>query len=194
MPKTTAKPSALADKAIAFCAAKFESGQPLGEAGLCCVPDRTELTRILQEEGGEPDPYLTLAAILRDTLQHADTHEDEILKVFGSEVAAIVAELTESDKFTVTTRKALRLQRATTMSRKAKLILFAEIIETVRQIGGKAAPKSWSVRHKQEYFDWAEKMAAAFGKLNTTLLAVFSAELESARLSLASRVAAKSAR
>ena len=189
------KISGLAEKAIAFSAAKFESVQPAGEAGLCCVPDRTELVRILQEEGGEPDPYLTLAAILRDTLQHTDTSEDEILKVFGSEVAYIVAELTESPKFTVVTRRTLRLQRIPSMSRKAKLILFAEIIETVRQVGSKAAPRSWTAKHRQDYFDWAERAVAAFGKLNTTLLAVFSAELESAKLSQASRPpAAKASR
>lgn len=187
--------SGLADKAIAFCAERFGAAQPAGDVGLCCVPDRTELMRILQEEGAEPDPYLTLAAILRDILQRSDTTEDEILKVFGSEVGYIVAELTESKAFTVATRKALRLLRVPVMSRKARLILFAEIIETVRQIGGKTAPKSWTAKHKQDYFDWAEKMVAAMGKLNTTLLAVFSAELESARLSTAARpVAAKAAR
>ena len=189
------KISALAEKAIVFCAEKFESAQPAGEAGLSCVPDRVELVRILQEEGGEPDPYLTLAAILRDTLQSTSTTEDEILKVFGSEVAYIVAELTENPKFSAITRRTLRLQRVPSMSRKARLIAFAEIIETIRQVGGKAAPKSWTVRHKQDYFEWAEKIVAAFGNLNTTLLAVFAAELESAKLSLASRpAAAKAAR
>lgn len=189
------KISALAEKAIVFCAEKFESAQPAGEAGLSCVPDRVELVRILQEEGGEPDPYLTLAAILRDTLQSTSTTEDEILKVFGSEVAYIVAELTENPKFSAITRRTLRLQRVPSMSRKAKLIAFAEIIETIRQVGGKAAPKSWTARHKQDYFEWAEKIVAAFGNLNTTLLAVFAAELESAKLSLALRpAAAKAAR
>ena len=189
------KISALDEKAIAFCAERFESAQPAGEAGLSCVPDRVELVRILQEEGSEPDPYLTLAAILRDILQSTNTTEDEILKVFGSEVAYIVAELTENPKFSATTRRTLRLQRIPGMSRKAKLIAFAEIIETIRQVGSKTAPKNWTARHKQDYFEWAEKIVAAFGNLNTTLLAVFAAELESAKLSLASRpAAAKAAR
>ena len=188
------KATALTDKAIAFCAGKFDSAQPTGEAGLCCVPDRTELVRILQEEGAEPDPYLTLAAILRDLLQYTTTTEDEILKVFGTEVAYIVAELTEHGRFTVATRRTLRIARMSGLSRKAKLILFAEFIETLRQISGKTAPKSWSSRHKLEFFDWAEKVVAAMGNVNTTLLAVFSAELETAKLSVTVRPAAAKAR
>ncbi len=185
------KLTGLTDKAIAFCAEKFAVAPPAGDVGLCYVPDRAELVRILQEEGSEPDPYLTLAAILRDVLQRTTTAEEELLTVFGSEVAYIVAELTEHGHFTVATRRALRLARMPGLSRKARLILFAEIIETLRQIGGKTAPGSWSALHKREFCDWAEKIVAVMGNVNTTLLAVFSAELETARLSVAVKLGAK---
>lgn len=73
------------------------------------------------------------------------------------------------------------------LSRKAKLVIFAEIIETVRQISSKTAPKSWSLQHKQDYFIWAEKTVAAMGNINPTLLAVYSAEIENAKLAVTSR-------
>ena len=175
----------LTDRAIAFFAAQCESSPPAGEAGLCCVPNRAELVRILQEEGGEPDPYLMVAAVLGGVLQYTSTAEEEILKSFGVEVALIVAELTENSKFTIATRKTLRLTRMSGLSRKAKLILIAEIIETLRQIAGKTAPGNWLVQHKLEFFDWADKIIAAMGKVNTTLLAIYLAELEAAKLSVA---------
>ncbi len=186
------KTTGLIDKAIVYRAGKFESSPPAGEAGLRCVPDRAELARILQEEGSEPDPYLTMAAILGDVLEYTPTSEDEILKVFGVEVALIVAELTENSKFTIATRRTLRLTRMSGLSRKARLILLVELIETLRQIAGKTAPGSWSVQHKQEFFGWAEKIVAAMGNVNTTLLAVYLAELETAKLSVAAKsIAAK---
>ena len=188
------KATGLIDKAIGYCAGKFESSPPAGEVGLCCVPDRTELVRILQEEGGEPDPYLTIAAILRDVLQYTSTAEEEILKIFGVEVALILAELTEDAKFTIATRRSLRLTRMAGLSRKAKLILFAEIIETLRQIAGKSARASWSAQHKLDFFEWAEKMIAAMGKVNTTMLAIYLAELEAAKLSVASRASSANKR
>ena len=149
------------------------------------MPNRAELVRILQEEGSEPDPYLMVAAVLGGVLQYTSTPEEEILKAFGVEVALIVAELTENSKFTIATRKTLRLTRMSGLSRKAKLILIAEIIETLRQIAGKTAPGNWLVQHKLEFFDWADKIIAAMGKVNTTLLAIYLAELEAAKLSVA---------
>ena len=186
--------SGLVEKAIAFRAGRAGAASAASNAGLCCVPDPAELVRILQQEGAEPDPSLTIAAILRDIVQTTATKEEEITAVFGGEVAYIVAELTEDSKLSVSTRRALRLLRMPVMSRKAKLILFAEIIETVRQIQSKTAPSSWTAKQKLDYLDWAERVVVAMGRLNTTLLAIFSAELESARYSIASRTAVKSAR
>ena len=181
------KSSSLVEKALAFCASKFDGSQPAGDVGACCVPDRTELIRILQEEGGEPDPYLTLAALLRDTIQLTSTTESEIAKVFGPEVGFTVAELTENLKFSLATRKSLRILIMPSLSRKAKLVIFAEIIETIRQIGSKTAPKSWTPQHKQDYFVWAEKTVGAMGNINPTLSAVFLAEIENAKLVVQSR-------
>jgi guanosine-3',5'-bis(diphosphate) 3'-pyrophosphohydrolase len=177
----------LIGRAIAFSAAKFASSPPAGEAGLCCVPNRAELVRILQEEGSEPDPYLMVAAVLGGVLQYTSTPEEEILKAFGVEVALIVAELTENSKFTIATRKTLRLTRMSGLSRKAKLILIAEIIETLRQIASKTAPGNWSVQHKLEFFEWADKIIAAMGNVNTTLLAVYLAEMETAKLGVVAK-------
>jgi len=181
------KSPSLIDKALAFCAGKFGGAQPVGDPGIYCVPDRTELIRILQEEGGESDPFLTVAAVLRQTLQLTSTSDEEIAQVFGPEVSMVVAELTENVKFSLATRKALRILVMPSLSRKAKLVVLAEIIETVRQIGSKTAPKNWSLQHKQDYFVWAEKAVSAMGNVNPTLLAVFAAEIENSKLAVKSR-------
>jgi hypothetical protein len=80
---TMSKSTSLIDKALAFCAGKFGGAQPVGDAGAWCVPDRTELIRILQEEGGESDPFLTVAALLRQTIQLTSTSDEEIAQAFG---------------------------------------------------------------------------------------------------------------
>ena len=86
-----------------------------------------------------------------------------------------------NSKFSLATRKALRILVMPSLSRKAKLVVLAEIIETVRQIGSKTAPKSWSLQHKQDYFVWSEKAVAAMGNINPTLFAVFAAEIENSK-------------
>jgi hypothetical protein len=57
----------------------------------------------------------------------------------------------------------------------------------LRQIAGKTAPGNWSVQHKLEFFDWADKITAAMGNVNTTLLAVYLAELETAKLGVVAK-------
>jgi hypothetical protein len=43
------------------------------------------------------------------------------------------------------------------------------------------------VQHKLEFFDWADKITAAMGNVNTTLLAVYLAELETAKLGVVAK-------
>lgn len=179
--------SPLVHKAKAFRASKMASGRPRVEVGGSCVADSADLARLLSEEAAETDTFLLAGAILHDILQTTDTTEAELASVFGSEIAFIVAEVTDNPRFSPVTRKALRLLAAPHMSRKARLIKFAEIIESVRTLAGPAAPAGWSGHYKFEYFDWAERLVQAMGKTSPTLQAVFSAEIEGARLAVGSR-------
>lgn len=181
--------SPLVNKAKAFRAAKMAGGSLPAEAGGSCVADSADLARLLSEEAAETDTFLLAGAILNDILQTTETTEAELVSVFGSEIAFVVAEVTDNPRFSSVTRKALRMLAAPHMSRKARLIKLAEVIESVRTLAGPAAPARWSVQHKLEYFDWAERLVQAMGKTSPTLEAVFTAEIEGARLALGSRLA-----
>ncbi len=180
--------SPLIDKAKAFRAGKLALHKPPDEIGAACVANAEDLARVLSEEAGETDTFLLASAILRDVLGFKETNEAELVSVFGSEIAFIVAEVTDHPCFSPVTRKALRLRSASHLSRKARLIKLAELIETVRTLASPIAPKAWSDQHKLEYFDWAERLVQAMGKTSSTLEAVFSAEIEGARLKVGSRM------
>jgi guanosine-3',5'-bis(diphosphate) 3'-pyrophosphohydrolase len=180
--------SPLIDKAKAFRAGKLALHKPPDEIGAACVANAEDLARVLSEEAGETDTFLLASAILHDVLGFKETNEAELVSVFGSEIAFIVAEVTDHPCFSPVTRKALRLRSASHLSRKARLIKLAELIETVRTLASPIAPKAWSDQHKLEYFDWAERLVQAMGKTSSTLEAVFSAEIEGARLKVGSRM------
>jgi len=82
----------------------------------------------------------------------------------------------------------LRMRSAPHLSRKARLIRLAEVIESVRMLASPISPKAWSDQHKLEYFDWAERLVQAMGKTSSTLEAVVSAEIEGARLKIGARM------
>ena len=181
--------SALIDKAKAFRAGKSSLTKPQAEVGAACVANAEDLVRVLSEEAGETDTLLLASAVLHDILHTTETHEAELASVFGSEIAFIVAEVTDHPRFSPVTRKALRMRSAPHLSRKARLIKLAEVIESIRMLASPMSPKAWSDQHKLEYFDWAERLVLAMGKTSPTLQAVFSAEIEGARLKVGSHMA-----
>jgi guanosine-3',5'-bis(diphosphate) 3'-pyrophosphohydrolase len=181
--------SPLIDKAKAFRAGKSALAKPQPEVGTACVANAEDLARVLSEEAGETDTFLLASAILHDILQTTETNEAELVSVFGSEIAFIVAEVTDHPRFSPVTRKTLRMRSAPHLSRKARLIKLAEVIESVRTLASSTSPKAWSDQHKLEYFDWAERLVSAMGKTSSTLEAVVSAEIEGARLKVGSRMA-----
>lgn len=180
--------SPLIDKAKAFRTGKLALAKTPSEVGAACVANSEDLARVLSEEAGETDTFLLASAILHDILQATDTNEAELVSVFGSEIAFIVAEITDHPRFSLVTRKALRMRSAPQLSRKARLIKLAEVIESVRTLASPTAPKAWSDQHKLEYFDWAERLVQAMGKTSSTLEAVVSAEIEGARLKVGARM------
>jgi guanosine-3',5'-bis(diphosphate) 3'-pyrophosphohydrolase len=178
----------LTDKAKAFRAGKLALAKPLSEVGTTCVANSEDLARVLAEEAGETDIFLLASAILHDILQTTETNEAELVSVFGSEIAFIVAEITDHPRFSLVTRRSLRMRSAPHLSRKARLIKLAEVIESVRTLASPTSPKAWSDQHKLEYFDWAERLVQAMGKTSSTLEAVVSAEIEGARLKVGARM------
>jgi guanosine-3',5'-bis(diphosphate) 3'-pyrophosphohydrolase len=181
--------SPLIDKAKAFRAGKLALAKPQSEVGTSCVANAEDLVRVLSEEAGETDTFLLASAVLHDILQTTETNEAELASVFGSEIAFIVAEVTDHPRFSPVTRKALRMRSAPHLSRKARLIKLAEVIESIRTLASPMSPKAWSDQHKLEYFDWTERLVQAMGKTSSTLEAVVSAEIENARLKVGSRMA-----
>ena len=175
--------SPLQQKALAFRARHGADGASVHEAGLHCILDPSDVPQLLKE-AGETDPFLQAAATLHDMLQVAAVTEADIAAVFGTEVAYIVAEVTDNPRLSPVTRKALRLTIAPHMSRKAKLLKLAQLVASVRNLGGSFAPATWDARQRLDFFHWVERFAASVGVLNPTLQAVMLAELERARLSV----------
>lgn len=172
------------DKAVAFQAARCAGLNLEPAVGLGCFLDPLDVVRVLQE-GGESDPFLLVAAVLHDLLERTDVTESDIAGLFGSEVAFISAEVADHPKLSLASRRAQLLRSLPQLSRKGKLVRFAQLVASVRNLAGSFAPASWSSRMRSDYLDWAEKTAALIGPLNATMQAILMAELEKGRLTIA---------
>jgi guanosine-3',5'-bis(diphosphate) 3'-pyrophosphohydrolase len=172
--------SVLQQKALSFRLKHGATDIITPEVGMHYLLSPTDLPQLLAE-AGESDPFLLVAAVLHDMLQVANINETDIAEVFGSEVAYIVAEVTDNPRLSKVTRKALRVTIAPHMSRRARLLKVAQLVASVRNLAGPVAPAGWDAKQRLDYCDWVERFADSTGLLNPTLQAIMLAELERAR-------------
>lgn len=137
---------------------------------------------MISSVGGVDDPAILAAAILHDTVEDTETTIDEIIAVFGENVGALVAAVTDDKQVEKAERKRLQLQvvNAPGKTGGAKLIKLADKISNVREIGSDP-PGDWSSARQLEYFAWAEEVVAALGNVNAPLERLFARTLRTAR-------------
>ena len=89
------RPLSLILRAAAFAAAKHRDQRRKGVESTPYVNHCIAVARILSEEGGVNDPVVCAAALLHDTIEDTTTTKQELEEGFGSEIAEIVAEVTD---------------------------------------------------------------------------------------------------
>jgi guanosine-3',5'-bis(diphosphate) 3'-pyrophosphohydrolase len=141
--------------AIAFAADKHRNQRRKDHEASPYINHPIALANVLANEAGVEDERVLLAAVLHDTIEDTETTEQELVRLFGKEVADIVMEVTDDKALPKAERKRLQIEHAAHISRRAKLVKVADKICNLRDIA-KSPPVGWSVARKQEYFDWAK--------------------------------------
>ena len=141
--------------AIAFAADKHRNQRRKDHEASPYINHPIALANVLANEAGVEDERVLLAAVLHDTIEDTETTEQELVRLFGKEVADIVMEVTDDKALPKAERKRLQIEHASHISRRAKLVKLADKICNLRDIA-KSPPTDWSVERKQEYLDWAK--------------------------------------
>jgi GTP diphosphokinase / guanosine-3',5'-bis(diphosphate) 3'-diphosphatase len=131
------------------------------------------VAHVLANEAGVRDPVTLQAAILHDTIEDTDTTYEELVRVFGREVADVVAEVTDDKSIEdKAVRKAVQLQNAARKSARAALVKIADKTCNLRDLVV-SPPIGWSVKRKREYFDWARAVVEKLPPVNSSLMEAF---------------------
>jgi len=142
-----------------------------------------EVVQLLWEVGGVRDVNVLLAAILHDTVEDTETRPEEIGNRFGEKVLSLVMEVTDDKDLPKSERKRLQIVNAPHKSYGAKLIKIADKACNVRNLVT-MPPKDWSLKRKQEYLLWGEKVVAGLRGTNEALEEYYDHELSSGKLLL----------
>jgi len=155
-------------KAVSFAAHKhkYQRRQDAGASPYITHP--LSLASILRDEGGVDDAAVLVAALLHDTIEDTETNYDELRGQFGTEVAEIVAEVTDTKWLKKTSRRRLQISKAARASHGAKLVKLADKISNLRDIIA-SPPSDWSLERKRQYFDWAKEVVDQIRGANAKL-------------------------
>jgi guanosine-3',5'-bis(diphosphate) 3'-pyrophosphohydrolase len=142
-------------RAATFAAEKHKTQKRKNTAKTPYINHPLEVAHLLATEAGVTDVVVLLSAILHDTIEDTPTTREELERLFGPEVAGVVAEVTDDKNLPKVERKRRQIEHAPSLSLRAKLVKLADKICNVRDVADDS-PEGWPLERRQEYFDWAK--------------------------------------
>ena len=128
-----------------------------GEAAEPYITHVHEVAFLVSNFGG--DDIAVAGAWLHDIVEDCTPTLDDVIKEFGDEVAALVAEVTDDKALEKADRKARQVETAVKKSDRACLIKWADKTSNLRAIA--LSPPPWPATRKREYIAWASSVTGA---------------------------------
>ena len=131
-----------------------------------------EVAELIAASSTDLDTNLVIAGLLHDTVEDTGVTLQELESFFGSDVASLVAEVTDDKSLPKEIRKKLQVETAHKKSKRAQTLKLADKISNLRSILT-SPPASWSLERKQQYFEWARQVVSGIQEPNPYLKAEF---------------------
>ncbi len=119
------------EKAVEF-AAQRHSGQVRKGTSLPYIVHPIEVMNILYRMGA--DENVLIAGVLHDTIEDTGTNKEEILELFGEDVAELVAGHSEDKSKTWKQRKTDAIKHLAESSKRFKMLVLADKLSNIRAI------------------------------------------------------------
>jgi len=159
-------------RAFDFAAKKHVDQRRKGATAEPYINHPAEVARLVIDATGGSDLVVVIGAILHDTIEDTKTTQQEIEGLFGAEVAALVAEVTDDKSLEKAVRKQLQVDHAPHKSERAKIIKIADKTSNLLALVT-SPPPSWDHARRKQYFEWAAKVVAGCRGVNAQLEAGF---------------------
>jgi len=155
-------------RAAHFAAQKHASQPRKGAAAEPYVNHLLEVAELVSSVLTEPDANVVIAALLHDAVEDVGVTYEELLHEFGSDVAALVREVTDDKSLPKAERKRLQVVNAPKKSVRAQIIKLADKISNLHSILA-SPPTNWTNERKREYFEWAKQVVDGLAAPNPVL-------------------------
>src|SRR3954468_5048115 len=166
-------------RALEFAALKHRDQRRKGNHQAPYINHPIQVATLVATVGNCEDVAVLQAAILHDTIEDTDATPDEIEREFGAEVRVLVLEMTDDMSLPSQQRKLEQINRAATLSKRAKLIKIADKIANVGDIA-RHPPPDWSDDRRRKYFAWTKQVIDRVRGVNPALEARYDEVLRQA--------------
>jgi len=167
-----AKPVQRILAAAQFAAEKHAGQKRKGAAQEPYVNHVIEVARLVADSSSTLDTELIMACFLHDVVEDTEVTPQEVALRFGSDVASLVAEVTDDKSLPREARKALQITSAPKKSLRAQALKLADKISNLRSILA-SPPADWTLERRRQYFDWARQVIDGLSSPNPLLKAEF---------------------
>ena len=167
-------------RAADYAARQHIAQRRKGERAEPYINHLTEVAALLAEATDGSDVVLVMGGLLHDTLEDTDATYEDIEERFGSDVAALVAEVTDDKSLPKEERKRLQIEKTAGKSQRAKLLKLADKTSNLRGLVA-SPPKGWPPARLHDYVVWAHDVVRSCRGLNPQLEAAFDAAHAEAR-------------
>jgi len=167
-------------RALEFAALKHRDQRRKGNHQAPYINHPIQVAALVATVGGCEDIAVLQAAILHDTIEDTDATPAEIEADFGRDVLALVLEMTDDMSLPSQQRKQKQVDRAATLSDRAKLIKIADKIANVGDIA-RHPPPDWTFERRRNYFNWTSQVIDRIRGTNAALEASYDEALRQAR-------------
>jgi GTP diphosphokinase / guanosine-3',5'-bis(diphosphate) 3'-diphosphatase len=142
-----------------------------------------EVAALVAEATEGKDPNLVIAALLHDVIEDCQVPRELIAETFGTDVADLVAEVTDDKTLEKSVRKQQQVESAHKKTDRAKVLKLADKTSNLLALVSSPAA-DWSVRRRLDYIDWSRKVVEGLRGANASLEKQFDEAARAAEQSL----------
>src|SRR3954468_18381888 len=155
-------------RALDYAAKKHVSQRRKGEAKEPYINHLAEVAHLLAEATGGNDTNLVIAGLLHDCIEDQGVTYEELVELFGADVAGLVRDVTDDKTLLKAERKRLQVQESPHKSDRAKMLKIADKTSNLRAMAV-SPPSGWDEQRKPDYFAWALAVVAGCRGVNAYL-------------------------
>jgi len=170
----------LVSRAADFAAHQHAGQRRKGIAQEPYINHLAEVAHLIAEATEGSDAELVAAGWLHDTVEDTETTREDLEREFGSDVAALVAEVTDDKSLPKAERKRLQVTHAPKKSKRARMLKIADKTSNLRSLVT-SPPDDWERERLLDYLDWAEQVVTGCRGVNPNLEKAFDEAVQAGR-------------